>query len=395
MVMTITRISSLIQRGALAAAILAPALLPTSAAAQSDQPAYERYSEPSTTRRNRVKRDDAYRAPDDGPVLGTLNSSQASGGGSYEPPSNVAQGYGTQPPPPPYGAGAYGATPPPYGAPPSPYGASPPPYGASPAPSRPYPASPAAANDAYRPPQAAPYGDDRYGTPPPPAPEPYGNEAYRGPSGGGYGASGGGFGQPYSPPGSEGGYDGGRDGNSRRPYMSGDEGGRPPYRDERADGTYSSNEIMSAGHNFFGSISQGLASVIEYAFKRQGRPNGYILGEDAGGAFVAGLRYGEGRLYTKDAGSHKVYWQGPSLGYDVGAAGSKVMVLVYNLRDTNDIYERFGGVDGSAYVIGGVGLTFQKRDHVVLAPIRAGVGLRLGANVGYLKYTRHPTWNPF
>lgn len=377
------RISSLIQRGALIAALLAPALLPTLASAQSDQPAYERYGEPSPTRRSRVKRDDAYRAPDDGPGLGTLSSSGATEGGPYAPPSNVAQGYGTQPPPAPYGAGTYGANP-------SPYGASPPPYGASPPPSRPYPASPAAANDAYRPPQAAPYGNDRYGTPPPPAPEPYGNDAYRGPSGGGDGASGSGFGQPYSPPGAEGGYEG-----SRRPYMSGEEGGRPPYRDERADGTYSSNEIMSAGHNFFGSISQGLASVIEYAFKRQGRPNGYILGEDAGGAFVAGLRYGEGRLYTKDAGTHKVYWQGPSLGYDVGAAGSKVMVLVYNLRDPGEIYERFGGVDGSAYVIGGVGLNFQKRDHVVLAPIRAGIGLRLGANVGYLKYTRHPTWNPF
>ena len=165
----------------------------------------------------------------------------------------------------------------------------------------------------------------------------------------------------------------------------------PPHR----DGTFSMSEIVHAGHGFFGSISQGLASVLEYTFKTQGRPNGYILGQDVGGAFVAGLRYGEGRLHTRDAGTHAVYWQGPSLGYDAGAEGSKVMVLVYNLREPEDIYQRFGGVAGSAYVIGGVGLTFQRRDDIVLAPIRAGVGLRLGANVGYLKYTRRPTWNPF
>jgi hypothetical protein len=172
----------------------------------------------------------------------------------------------------------------------------------------------------------------------------------------------------------------------------------PPYDDREPpprDGTYSMREIIGEGHGFFGSISEGLASVIEYAFKTQGRPNGYILGEDLGGAFVAGLRYGEGRLYTRDAGTHRVYWQGPSIGYDAGAEGSKVMVLVYNMRDPSEIFQRFGGVAGSAYVVGGVGLTFQKRDDIVLAPIRAGVGFRLGANVGYLKYTPRPTWNPF
>ena len=107
---------------------------------------------------------------------------------------------------------------------------------------------------------------------------------------------------------------------------------------------------------------------MEYAFQKQGRPNGYILGQDAGGAFVAGLRYGEGILYTKDAGSHRVYWQGPSIGYDAGAEGSKVLMLVYNLRDPEEIYQRFGGVDGSAYLVGGVGVTFQKNEHVVIAP---------------------------
>lgn len=165
----------------------------------------------------------------------------------------------------------------------------------------------------------------------------------------------------------------------------------PPYEDE----TYSSNEIIGAGHRFFGGVSKGLAKVVEHAFARQGRPNGYILGEEAGGAFVAGLRYGEGTLYTKNAGVHRVYWQGPSFGYDFGAEGSKTMILVYNLNHVDQIYNRFAGVDGSAYLVGGVGITFQSHDDIVLAPIRSGVGLRLGANVGYLKYTRTPTWNPF
>ena len=173
--------------------------------------------------------------------------------------------------------------------------------------------------------------------------------------------------------------------------------GEDPRRwdERRGDGTYSRNEVMDAGHNFFGSVSSGLASAVEYVFQQSGRPNGYILGEDAGGAFIAGLRYGEGTLYTKNAGNHRVYWQGPSLGYDFGGEGSKTMVLVYNLRDPAEIYERFGGVQGSAYLVGGVSVQFQKHGDVILAPIRSGVGLRLGANVGYLKYTRKPTWNPF
>ena len=100
-------------------------------------------------------------------------------------------------------------------------------------------------------------------------------------------------------------------------------------------------------------------------------------------------------LYTKDAGSHRVYWQGPSIGWDAGAEGSKVMMLVYNLSDPEEMYQRFGGVDGSAYLVGGVGMTFQKSGPVIVAPIRSGVGLRFGANIGYLKYTRRPTWNPF
>jgi hypothetical protein len=157
---------------------------------------------------------------------------------------------------------------------------------------------------------------------------------------------------------------------------------------------YEQNEIVAAGHSFFGAVSKGLASAVEYAFKNQGRPNGYILGEDASGAFVVGLRYGEGKLFTKDAGVHKVYWQGPSLGYDAGAEGSKTMVLVYNMYDPGDLYHRFAGAEGSAYLVGGVSVQFQTHGRVTLAVIRSGVGVRLGANVGYSKYSRSPTWNP-
>ncbi len=164
---------------------------------------------------------------------------------------------------------------------------------------------------------------------------------------------------------------------------------------DSGDGTFSMDEIKGTGHRVFGKVSVGFAKVVEHAFSRYGRPNGYILGEEAGGAFVAGLRYGEGVLYTKDAGQHHVFWQGPSIGYDFGAEGSKTMVLVYDLRSPGEIFNTFAGVDGSAYFIGGVGITYLSRDNVVLAPIRSGVGLRLGANVGYLKYTRQPTWNPF
>ncbi len=158
---------------------------------------------------------------------------------------------------------------------------------------------------------------------------------------------------------------------------------------------YSVQEIIDAGHGFFGSTSGGLAKVIEKAFEQHGLPNGYILGQEGSGSFIAGLTYGEGTLYTKNVGDHRVFWQGPSIGYDFGAEGSKTMVLVYDLRSPGEIYNTFAGLDGSAYFIGGVGITYLARNDLVLAPIRSGVGLRLGANVGYLKYTREPTWNPF
>ncbi|CAK7257576.1 EipA family protein [Shinella sp. YE25] len=161
------------------------------------------------------------------------------------------------------------------------------------------------------------------------------------------------------------------------------------------NGQYSMQEIVDAGHGFFGSTSGGLAKVVERAFESYGLPNGYILGQEGSGAFVAGLTYGEGTLNTKNAGQHSVFWQGPSLGLDWGGQGSRTMMLVYNLPDVNSLYERYGGVSGSAYVIAGVGMQVNVNRDVVLVPIRTGVGARLGINAGYLKLTREPTWNPF
>jgi hypothetical protein len=158
---------------------------------------------------------------------------------------------------------------------------------------------------------------------------------------------------------------------------------------------YTMQEIVDAGHSFFGSTSGGLAKVVESAFQQYGLPNGYILGQEGGGAFIAGLTYGEGQLNTKNAGEHPLYWQGPSLGLDYGGQGSRVMMLVYDLPSTDAIYARFGGVSGSAYVVAGFGMTLLKNENVLIVPIRTGLGARLGINVGYLKITPNPTWNPF
>lgn len=160
---------------------------------------------------------------------------------------------------------------------------------------------------------------------------------------------------------------------------------------------YSSVEIVDAGHHFFGGISKGMALVVEKAAAQWGQPNGYILGEEAGGAFIGGLRYGDGTLYTKNAGDMRVFWQGPTIGVDAGADGARTMMLVYNLPHTEAIFEQFNGVAGAAYVIAGLGMTglTSADDRIVVVPIRSGIGLRLGYNVGYLKFTSAPTWNPF
>ena len=142
-------------------------------------------------------------------------------------------------------------------------------------------------------------------------------------------------------------------------------------------------------------ISSNLASVIEHAFSKYGRPSAYVIGEEGGGAFIAGVRYGSGRLYLRHQKAGRVYWHGPSVGYDFGASGSKTLFLIYGLNDTRELYSGFSGIDGSAYFIGGAGITFLSNNKVIMAPIRTGLGFRLGANVGYLRFTPKATWNPF
>jgi hypothetical protein len=174
-----------------------------------------------------------------------------------------------------------------------------------------------------------------------------------------------------------------------QPYAPAPPPGQPQAQE------FSPNEIVDAGHRFFGGVSRGLATIVEKAVSQWGLPNGYVLGEEGGGAFFGGLRYGEGMLYTKNAGDLKVFWQGPSVGWDFGGEGARTMMLIYKLPATRAIYQRFAGIDGSAYFIGGLGMTALTANDIVVVPIRSGLGLRLGANIGYLKFTPQPTWNPF
>ena len=162
-----------------------------------------------------------------------------------------------------------------------------------------------------------------------------------------------------------------------------------------APSTFTVDEVVDDGHRFFGHLSRGLAEAVQEAGRRWGLPNAYILGQEASGAFVGGLRYGEGKMYTRNAGNQPVYWQGPSLGFDWGADGDRTMMLVYNLPTVGSIFRRFGGIDGSAYFVGGFGFTALNAEGIVVVPIRTGVGARLGINVNYLKFTQQATWNPF
>jgi hypothetical protein len=169
----------------------------------------------------------------------------------------------------------------------------------------------------------------------------------------------------------------------------------PPAAAQQPRGTYRADELIAQGNRFFGDVSEGLASIIERAVSEYGLPNGYILGQEGSGAIIGGLRYGEGRLYTKNAGDHPVFWEGPSIGFDFGGNGDRVMMLVYNLPSVAAMYQRFPGVAGSAHVIAGFGMTVLSRADIYVVPIISGVGARLGVNFGYLKFTDHATWNPF
>src|SRR5215211_419204 len=164
--------------------------------------------------------------------------------------------------------------------------------------------------------------------------------------------------------------------------------------------SFSGEELIASGHRFFGTASQGLAMTVEEAVRRWGEPNGYIVGQEASAAIFGGLRFGEGVLFTRTAGERRIYWQGPSLGFDLGGDGGRTMMLVYNLPVAealfaDGLHTRFVGLNGSAYVVGGFGFTAAMYDEMAVVPIRTGVGARLGVNVGYLKFTPEPTWNPF
>lgn len=161
------------------------------------------------------------------------------------------------------------------------------------------------------------------------------------------------------------------------------------------DDTFSQNEIVGAASDFFGTTTAAVAKAVERIFAEQGLPDAYIKGDEGSGAFVVGLRYGSGWLIRKGRPPIKVYWQGPSVGFDVGANASKCFTLVYNLRRADRLFQKFPGVEGSYYFIAGIGVNYQRADGITLAPMRTGVGLRAGVNAGYLTYTREPSMNPF
>lgn len=158
---------------------------------------------------------------------------------------------------------------------------------------------------------------------------------------------------------------------------------------------YESSDLAYAISTHLGVTSESAATAIERIFKDHGRPVGYITGEEGGGAITVGAKYGKGTLWMRNGDTRKVYWQGPSIGFDVGADASKVFTLVYNLQDPDYIYQRFPGVDGSAYLVAGMAVNYQRANGIVLAPVRTGIGARLGANVGYRSYTRSRSWLPF
>lgn len=162
------------------------------------------------------------------------------------------------------------------------------------------------------------------------------------------------------------------------------------------DSTYSEPEIVEAAERFFGAGAEGVAAVVRHVFADLGRPNGYVEGEEASAAIGVGLRYGNGHLRLKGRqGTTRVFWRGPSLGFDTGGNAAKVFTLTYGMRNPDNIFERYPGVDGSAYFVGGVGVNYQRRGRITLAPMRAGVGFRVGANIGYLHYSRRRGINPF
>jgi hypothetical protein len=169
----------------------------------------------------------------------------------------------------------------------------------------------------------------------------------------------------------------------------------PTYAAAPSAETYSRDELVNSVSDFFGVGAEAAGAVIEKVFKDNGRPTGYIAGEEGSVAITVGLRYGKGLLYMKNRPPEMVYWQGPSVGWDLGGNASRVFTLAYGIQRPEEIYQRFPGVEGTAYLVGGLGVNYQRSDTITLAPIRAGVGLRLGANLGYLAYSRQRHILPF
>lgn len=159
--------------------------------------------------------------------------------------------------------------------------------------------------------------------------------------------------------------------------------------------TYGEDDLIGAAEGVFGKGAEGLAKLIQDLLKKQGEPNGYIVGREAGGAFIVGARYGSGTLHHKIEGTQQVYWTGPSIGFDAGANAANTFVLVYNLYDSEDLFERFPAGEGQAYFVGGLHASYLRRGDVVLIPIRVGAGLRLGVNAGYMKFSKSQRWLPF
>jgi hypothetical protein len=158
--------------------------------------------------------------------------------------------------------------------------------------------------------------------------------------------------------------------------------------------TYKQDDLIGAAEGVFGKGAEGLAKMIEKVLKEQGEPNAYIVGREAGGALVLGVRYGSGTLHHKVEGERPAYWTGPSIGFDAGANAAKTFVLVYNLHDSEDLYKRYPAGEGAAYLVGGFNASYLRRGDVVMIPIRVGVGARLGANVGYMKFRKKQSWLP-
>jgi hypothetical protein len=169
----------------------------------------------------------------------------------------------------------------------------------------------------------------------------------------------------------------------------------PPVAIPTNGGTFHKDDLIGAAEGVFGKGSRGLAQMIEDVLRKQGEPNGYIVGREGGGALVVGLRYGSGTLHHKIEGQRPVYWTGPSIGFDAGANAGNAFVLVYNLNDTQDLYKRFGAGEGQAYLVGGFNVSYLRRGDVVLVPVRMGAGLRLGINAGYMKFSEKQKWLPF